>query len=167
MIYTFEIEQFINLTIASRFRRLKVVKFLTALLSPLQTLYNNFIAYKDEITFKTNYSCQQRSLAALLNKIFAAEIGIKKFRIESFEDIKPKYYKPLGSDNSGLADPIYTGLGSEPNSSPLYFGFGNEYSSPATFIVYAPIEVYSKENQIISWVNYYRFGSKTFKIVYI
>lgn len=167
MIYSFEIQQFINLTVASRFRKLKVIKFLKALLTPLQTLYNNFIAYKDEITFKTNYSSQQRSLAALLNKIFAADIGIKKFRVETFEDIKPKYYKPLGSDNSGLADPLYTGLGSEPNSGPLYFGFGAEYSSPTTFIVYAPSEVAAKENQILGWVNYYRFASKTFKIVYI
>lgn len=167
MNYAFDIEKWLNLVLSYFYRKTNIIKFLKALLTGVQTTHTNFIAYRAEILFKASYSCQQKSLAALLNKIFAADLGGELFSLQTTSDIKPKYYHPLGSDGSALTDPLYAGLGSELNTQPLYAGFGSEYNESISFIVYAPSGCAAREAEIKSWVNYYRFESKDFKIIYI
>lgn len=167
MSYRFEIDSWLELVVARRFKTSNTMKLLRAILAPVKLLIEDFTVYRKDVLFKVGYSCQQRSLASLLNQIFKEDIGVKTFLIITEADIKPKYFAPKASDASGLTDSIYAGLSSEPTISEFYAGFGEEYNQLHDFIVFAPIEVINRESEIRAWVNYYRFASKKFTIQYI
>ncbi|MFA9215429.1 MAG: hypothetical protein ACEQSR_16585 [Candidatus Methylacidiphilales bacterium] len=166
MNFSFNVIKWLNQNIAVSKRKPRIVKFLIVILTPIQTIHTRFMEFRAEIIFRTNYSSQQGSLAALLNKRFESLIGIKQFRIETIDDQKERYYFPSSTEPAQLFNPIYFGLGWEANSNPIYIGSAKEYDNSISFIVYAPVEAMIKETEINFWVNYYRFVSKNFKIIY-
>jgi hypothetical protein len=141
-----------------------MITFFESLLSPVQTIHASFITFKNDVLFRSSYNSQQGSLTALLNKVFADDIGLDRITIVTVSEFKSKYYAPLGSDSSDLKPALYAGLGTE-SGDPIYVGFATEYNN-IDFIVYAPTEVEAREAEIKAWVNYYKFAGKQFKIIY-
>lgn len=167
MIYDWDIEKWLKQLVGFHFRRPNTLLLLNALLAPVKTLVSEFNTYRKIILWRAGYNCQQRSLKALLNRVFEDTRAGRSFQILTNSDLKPKYYEPLGEDESGLTDPLYAGLSTEANITPIYVGFGYEYNSSISFTVYAPIECINQEAEIKAWVAYYRFTSKDFRITYI
>jgi hypothetical protein len=167
MKYTWDINKWIELVVGFYYNKTNIKALLQVLLTPITSLHARFLTFKSETDFKSRYSCQQRVFKSLLNRIFEDNRNGKSFFIQTTADVKPLYFAPITSDNSGLADALYAGLATEPHAVPLYFGLASEYNEPVSFIVFAPIECQPREKEIISWVNYYRFASKNFRIEYI
>ena len=165
MRYTFNIEKWISQNIANSKRLPKNLKILKVLLSPISTVHAAFVQVRLDILFKVSYSCQQGSLTALLNRKFAQPDSLKVFRIETIDDLRKKYFFPDSDEVSIIYPPVYVGKGSEPTVNPMYIGSGKEYDDSTSFVLYVPIELQAKENEIRAWVNYYRFVSKNFKII--
>jgi hypothetical protein len=167
MKYTWDINKWIGLVVGFYYNKPNIKLLLGVLLTPIASLHVRFLAFKSETDFKARYSCQQRAFKSLLNRVFEDARNGKSFYILTTSDVKPSHFAPIASDNSGLANPLYAGLATEPHALPLFFGLSSEYNEPVSFIVFAPIECQSREKEIISWINYYRFVSKNFRIEYI
>lgn len=167
MSYDFDIEKWLNLVVGYFYRKPRILKVAGALLAPVKTLHTQFLEFRASILFKASYSSQQRSLKSLLNRVFDSSRAGRSFDIQTSADLLPNHYAPIGSDESGLVDPLYAGLASEAHVLPLYAGLASEYNQVASFIVFAPIECQPREAEIKSWVNYYRFAGKNFVIKYI
>jgi hypothetical protein len=166
MKYNLDFDKFVNLSVPIYYSKWRIKNLIKCLVLPIGLVYWDFRDYRDAVILKTSYTSQQGSLSALFNKIFAADIGLKRFTIRTFSDIKPKYYAPIIDDSVVLDDPIYVGLSSEVETQPKYVGFGFEYNNAKSFVINAPIEVMPREAELKSWANYYRFESKEFIINY-
>lgn len=167
MNYSFDSEKWLNQVLGFHYRKFRLIKWLNAIIAPIQSLHNNFLLFRSDILFKKSYTCQQKSLAALLNRVFKDNLGGKYFNIVTTSEVKKKYYHPIASDGSGLADNIFYGLSDEPSPFQLYYGLADDYNDSTSFIVYTPTGCAARIAEVKAWVNYYRFASKDFKIVYI
>lgn len=141
------------------------MKLYLSLLEPTRTLYNEFIEFKREVDFKTQYSCQQKSLESLLNKKF--DPVLKRIKIITSSDLKEIYY----SFNSGEVNPslIYSNFSSEVISTPRYSFNSEELTNSFRFVVRIPsaLDEDSIKAQMKAWVDYYRFQSFNFKFLVV
>lgn len=160
MRFSLNIERFVNQILPFILRKGNRVKLFQSLLKPVQTLFNEFMAFRAEVIFKTKYSSQQKSLSALLNKKFD---GVhRRIRIITATDLKTVFYR-YNSDEVNPA-PAYSFNSDEANPFLKFSYNSNELNNPYRFIVRIPADCNTNEikAQIKSWVDYYRFSSMNF-----
>ena len=90
MRYGFNSDKFVNSYLPAVLRLTNRVKLFQSFLKPVENLVADFNSFRQEIIFKTKYSCQQKSLTALLNKKF--DDTHSRIRIVTASDIKPIWY---------------------------------------------------------------------------
>jgi hypothetical protein len=165
MKYGFNLNKLVDLLLPFWLRKPNRVKLYISLMEPVRSLYNEFIEFKREVDFKTQYSCQQKSLESLLNKKF--DPVLKRIKIITSSDLKEIYY----SFNSGEVNPslIHGKFSSEVISTPRYSFNSEELTSSFRFVVRIPsaLDEDSTKAQMKAWVNYYRFQSFNFKFLVV
>ncbi len=160
MTYIFDIDKFVNDVLPPVWRNDFTRSWLKALLIPFLTLYNEFVATSIALDFRIKYSSQQKVLASLLNKLFDPSQNRIRVQTDSDELIDVvTYYESEGEP------PIFTYYESE-GKPPLYTYYGTEYDTNGGFTVYVPVSLAGNEAAIRAWVNYYKYASTKFKIVY-
>jgi len=163
MNYKFNVDKWVEAILPSVLMLNNRLKILQAHLKPLQTLTNEFNLLRDGINFKTKYNCQQKVLAALLNRLF--DPVHKRIRIITSSDVKGLYYQFYASEIN--PDIKYSYFASEANpGTQLYSYYYSEFTGGYRFIVRIPNALNTPETitAIKGWVNYYRFESLNFTI---
>ncbi len=160
MRYSLNIDRFVKQILPFILRKVNRVKLFQSILKPIEILVNGFNNFRIDILFKTQYSSQQKSLKALLNKKF--DSLHERITIVTANDLKPVYYSyDSGEVNPSLA---YSYGSGEVNPHPKFSYNSTELANPFSFIVRIPVDCNTDEikTQIKGWVDYYRFSSMNF-----
>lgn len=158
--YSWDIESWINRRLHKKRRTVKHIAWLNALLSPLQTIANEFSSKCQEWDFRIKYSSQQKVLASLLNKIF--DPSLARIRVVTITDLMPPVI--LYDDIENPDHPIVYDE-DEGIQGPILYD-EDEMDSAYDFKVIVPASLSGSENRIRAWVERYRIGSKNYTIIY-
>jgi len=165
MNYNWDIVKWIKLVLGSLWKPNRAL-LIKCLLQPIIRMYNEFIILIDDINNRTRYNSSQKALTSLLNKLF--DPTLKRIYIDTVADEYQVYYQPIIGESLGDMVPLYQPIIADTDTpAPLYQLNIAEYILIVDFIVYVPTSLAAQEGNIKAWVNYYRFASLTFKIIYI
>ncbi len=159
MNYNYNISTWITRNLPQLRKVTSIQVWLSVLLTPLQTLANDFKAVSDDLDNKVKYSGQQKLLAHILNNLF--DNSLRRIRIETVSDRYPAVV--LWFDSELPEGPIIA-HDFESYTGPLLVH--DAELSPFNYRVIVPVSLSASETQIIAWVNRYNTATKTFIIQY-
>ena len=157
MKYDFNHRKIATQLLPTALRKSNSIAFLSALLSPLQDIYNDFITNKNRLSKEARYNSQTMLFEYLLNSEFdetSRRITIKTtsaggVRVDAV--LKSEGSKVLAYQKNEGTGKILANLKSEETST--------------DFIVYIPTNLSNKKDAIKRLINKYRFGGKIFEII--
>lgn len=158
--YNWNISNWINKLLPIERKTVINHSWIKALLSPVQTLQDEFSAKCTDLDFKVKFSSQQQVLAGMLNLLF--DSTLKRIRIETIADLAPDAV--LIFDSEGTEGAVIYFDSESPDGAAIYF---DDEESLYDFNVYIPTALSVSEAKIISWINRYKLADKTFQIIYI
>lgn len=119
--YSIDWDKLISDLLPAFLRKPKMLAWLQVLLTPLQTLYNTFITYRNATAFSIGFTGQTMSLEYLLNYTYFDDGTLRLIYIEDGERREPLYVfqqsenQPAYFHNDGEDyDPVYLYNSEEP-----------------------------------------------------
>ena len=125
-----------------------------------KSLYRQFIDFMLYVNLRVRYNSQQKSLTALLNKVFDA--SLKRIYLVTSSDIIEHLY---GKHSGEMVVTIYGKKGGESGAA-IYGHRAPEFNNVFDGYVYVPYDLVEQEAEIKSWVNYNLFLGQSYKIIY-
>jgi hypothetical protein len=119
----------VKLLIPKQLRNTKMVSWLTALINPVQYIYNAFMAQRYDNLYILNHSSQVIYLQAVLNDMF--DNTLRRIQVTD-----PQYKDPLYIYTNSEIKPVYLYTDSE--SNPIYLYTDIETTAGDDFIVDVP-----------------------------
>jgi hypothetical protein len=140
--------------------RITDLKWMALLVSQVKSLYDEFIAWKDEVFYNAAHSGQVISLEHILNDIF--DPSYRRIYIDDGLRGTQNYI----FNTSENQDEPYIFNASETANPQLYL-FNNQEDTSANydFKVMVPLTLVINQNRMKGLVNVYKEGSKTYKIL--
>lgn len=135
----------------------EVINFVKVLVSPVVTLYNQLIAFRDLLLYKITITPQVVYLEKMLNDRYD---NIER-RIYIEDGLT---YDPIYVYTEAELKPIYLYTESEMGPGNFLFTQGEVSQVSNDFIVYVPLAVSFDVNEMTSLVSAYKLASKLFKI---
>lgn len=132
----------------------KMLAWLFSLASPLQVIYNDFIAFREQVKYDLTINSQVNRLEKALRDKFA-DPGI--FIEHPSDNLARTYIYTQAEQQPG----IYLFTNAE--AQPLYI-HTQEYDEEFDFIVKVPAGTMDKGDEIYDFVDRYRLAGKRFKI---
>jgi hypothetical protein len=139
-------------------RRVEVVAFAMALVSPVITLYNQLLAFRSLLLYKLTITPQVCYLEKMLNDQYDSDL--RRIYIED-----AIHYESLFLFLEGENLPIF--ISTEGESAPITFVYSEgETNTDGSndFIVFYPLGLSFEMNEMISLIRTYKLASKLFSI---
>ncbi len=152
-IFKIDIQKLGILLLPTLLRKHKMVAWIRALVTPLDTLHYNFVNKRNADIYNLNHNGQKCYLRKALNDAFDSQL--RRVRI----DDAPRY----------ASEYIYT----RAEGKTKFLGKmtirtrGENQVTGLNFIVQVPMELQYLELQIKVLVDYYKLASKHYKIIYV
>jgi len=131
-------------------------ELLQAILSPLESLYNKFLAKRNEIIYKLKFNAQVVYLEHYLNDTY--DPTLRRIFIQDKANINYNYLFNSAENRT----PIY--LYNRSESSPVYVSNDSEYKYAIDYIVKVPSDITFNQIMMRSQINTYNLAGKQFTI---
>lgn len=125
-----------------------------------KSLYKQFTDFMLFVNTRVRYNSQQKSLTALLNKLF--DTSLKRIYLVTSSDIIEVIYGKYGGE---MIDTIY-GKREGESAAAIYGHRAPEFENVFDGYVYVPDGLQDRESEIKAWVNYNLFLGQSYKIIY-
>lgn len=150
MWYEVDFEKLINLLLPVSLRKLTMMSFITALVSPVKDLHYTWRQRRNEDLYKLNHNGQVCYLRAALNDQFDA--GQRRIKIMPPNSNERKY--------------IYTEVELKPRYLPLYLYDASSYEdSGVDFVVQVPDDLVFDKYMMNYVINFYKMVTMRYRII--
>ena len=158
MRYSLDIDLQIRRVLPTFKRTLKRISWLNVVLTPIKTIYNDFIVYRSSQLNELSYNNQTAIFAYALNDAF--DVVNRGISINNtFDDIpQPYIFQKLENERQ-----IYIHQKSE-NEEPVYIYTEKEYGSVTHYFVNVPISLQVREEEIITLIEKYNHVGMNYEI---
>lgn len=151
-IYKINFRKLIDLLLPISLRKETLTAFLRSLISPLKMMHTSFTQFRANTTQKMSYNSQTVYLRAMLNDYFD-----RSFRRILIEEVQNK--QPLMIFRRQENKPVMLGIRMLPRRDVITNNIG--------FIVIVPQSLQNRENEIISYINFYKLVTIGYTIKYV
>lgn len=164
--YQFDWNILLKLLLPKRLVKLKILSFLTALVSPLRLLHLEFLRFRAHSLYKIKFNSQIVYLENVLNDVF--DPILRRIVIQNAVFKNPIYfYEPEENKEVFFYEPE--------DNQPVYFREPNEFVGDGVdFFVFVPPDLQpsnpQQEQNLLTrmngLINYYKLYSKNYSIVW-
>lgn len=143
-----------------KLRKTRMTAWLLAQIKPIETLYAQFLRFRNESIYKIDHTPQVFSMVNVLNDNF--DIALRRIRIIDGEYKSPTYFYEPQEDNSvHFYEPT--------ESSPIHFYEPQELLLLGVdFVVILPQNLgitFSEMTRLRALIDFYRLPDKTYEII--
>lgn len=164
--FNFDFQYVIECLLPPFLRKPKLIAWLMVLVSPIQTLWNEFSAYRLSILDQVSFNSQIIYLEKLLNDRY----NIAMVQLIFITDVANVEYQYLANKAEGYP-PLYLKNKAEAGDT-LYIGNKSEYFGQYDFIVNVPLAIYTDLltnnsaglNNMKALINFYKLAGKRYLI---
>jgi len=165
-VYIIDFERLINWLNATFLRAPKYIKYLQAILTPLQRFYNNFMLYKADAIYRVSHNSQKCYMQKVLNDKF--DNDLRRIEIRNARIFEPNwFYHPEDDKPLFFYDPE--------DNKPVYFYDPADFNGDGVdFTVVVPLDMQPAtpqdtlifETKLKAFVDYYKLYTKNYIITY-